>query len=189
MTVRPTPTLRGTVVTEAEFVDVFEATARKVLGKKAIVKKGFPLFYELYLDRRLEVARSPAFATDLCIAEMLDDVLFPRIVIEIKNKPTTHDVLAYSAKAHKHKQVYPWLRYGLLVYGEPHVAQRFFVHNEHLDFYVAAGKYSSPAQLTKLAKGLIEKELRVSRTLEAIQFDRRKVDYYCRDIIFEPFGE
>ena len=31
----------------------------------------------------------------------------PRVVMEFKPRITTHDVIIYSAKARKHKQIYP----------------------------------------------------------------------------------
>jgi hypothetical protein len=47
---------------------------------------------------------------------------------------TTHDVLTYSAKARKHKQVYPYLRYGFVVPEVEFVPRRFFIHNDALDY-------------------------------------------------------
>jgi len=58
---------------------------------------------------------------------------------EFKPGISTHDILTYSAKARKHKQVYPYLRYGLVASRERFVAGKFFTHNEALDFYLAAG--------------------------------------------------
>src|SRR2546430_938950 len=124
---------------ESEFVSVFEGVAREVIGEQAIVKRGANLFYQLYLNRSLDVAvsdtRSPirgssAFQTDICIFERLDGgVEFPRVAIEFKPKITTHDILTYSAKAGKHKKIYPCLRYGLLASELASIPGRFFIHN------------------------------------------------------------
>jgi len=51
-----------------------------------------------------------AFQTDLLIAKNS----IPLAVIETKYGGfSTHDVLVYSVKAQKHKETYPYLRYGL----------------------------------------------------------------------------
>jgi len=64
--------------------------------------------------------------------------LLPLVVIEIKHGNfNTHDVLTYSEKALKHKEIYPYLRYGLVV-GEKNkeitIFNRFFRHNKGIDF-------------------------------------------------------
>ena len=181
---------------ESEFVSVFEEVAREVIGEKAIVKRGANLFYQLYLNRSLDLAvpdtRSPkrgssAFQTDICIFELLNGVEFPRVAIEFKRKITTHDILTYSAKAGKHKKIYPCLRYGLLASELASIPRRFFIHNENIDFFIAAKKYGIEAEIKQFAKKLIEKELEISRILEQIHFDSREVDYYRTDIIFGTF--
>jgi hypothetical protein len=61
----------------------------------------------------------------------------PRVVLEFKTRITTHDVITYGAKSRKHKQVYPWLRYGIVASGETAAPRRFFIHNEGLAFFFA----------------------------------------------------
>jgi hypothetical protein len=85
------------------------------------------LFYQLTLDNELNLIPpvdqlpkprkgQPAFQTDLCVfEEKKEDLFIPRVVMEFKGSITTHDVLTYSAKARKHKQVYPYLRYGIIL--------------------------------------------------------------------------
>jgi hypothetical protein len=182
---------------ESSFVGVFESIAKEVLGDRAIVRRKANLFYELFLDRNLKLAvedttrpkrGSSAFQTDICICELLEGTEFPRVAIEFKEGITTHDVLTYSAKAGRHKRIYPCLRYGILATKVKSIPSRFFIHNEHLDFFVAAEMYKTEAQIRLFAKRLIEKELQIPRTLEDIHFAGRKVDYYCRDIVFQNFG-
>lgn len=183
---------------ESAFVGIFESIAKEVLGNKAIVRSKTNLFYELFLDQKLNLAvsdtRKPkrgtsAFQTDICICELLDGVEFPRVAIEFKTRINTHDVLTYSSKVGGHKRVYPCLRYGILASEEKSIPSRFFIHNEHLDFFIAAKSYKTEAALRPFAKRLIEKELQISQTLEAIHFADHKVDYYCRDIVFRNFGD
>jgi hypothetical protein len=182
---------------EGTFVAIFEDAARAALGSKAIVKRGESLYYSLSLDRKLSLAtpdtKNPkrgasAFETDICICERLGDIDFPRVVIEFKEGVTTHDILTYSAKAGKHKQIYPCLRYGLLAAKVSSIPGRFFTHNENLDFFIAAKEYNEPDKVKKLARDLIERELNTSRTLEDIHFGGKKVDFYSRDIVFRKFN-
>jgi len=54
--------------------------------------------------------------TDLLVVENLDEVKWtPRVVIEAKGNGAinTHDAITYSHKAATHRQVHPYLRYGL----------------------------------------------------------------------------
>ena len=183
---------------ESSFVSTFEAAAIEVMGSKAVVVRKANLFYQLSLDRRLQLSvgdtrlparGSSAFQTDLCICELINGLQFPRVVVEFKTKITSHDVITYSAKAGKHKAIYPCLRYGLLASEEPHIPGKFFVHNESMDFFIAAKNYMSEEQLKPFAKKLIEKELEASRILEQIHFDGRQFDYYCTDVVFRNFQE
>jgi hypothetical protein len=182
---------------ESPFVQIFEEAAREVLGETAIVKRGESLYYSLSLDLKLRLStpdtRKPkrgcaAFQTDICISEKMDEIDFPRVVIEFKERITTHDILTYSAKAGKHKQIYPCLRYGLLASEVAFIPGRFFTHNESLDFFIAAQNYKEPERVLRLARELIDRELRISRTLEKIHFGGKKVDYFCRNILFQDFG-
>jgi len=67
------------------------------------------------------------------------------VVLEFKTKVTTHDVLTYSTKAEKHKTIYPYLRYGLVLSGDKYVPKRFFTHNEGLDFCMCTEGTSNSA--------------------------------------------
>ena len=182
---------------ESDFVSIFESVASEVMGNKALIGRKTNLFYQLTLNRKLELdvnTTSPsrgasAFQTDICIFELLDGIKFPRVVIEFKMGISSHDILTYSTKAGKHKKIYPCLRYGLLASELEFIPNRFFIHNENLDFFIAAKNYKSEADIRPFARKLIEKELKISRTLEQIHFDNRKFDYYRTDIIFGKFGD
>jgi hypothetical protein len=183
---------------ESTFVDVFESIAKEVLKDKAVVLRKANLYYELFLNRYLELATpetkkpkrgNSAFQTDICVFELADGIEFPRVVIEFKERLTTHDILTYSAKAGMHKKIYPCLRYGILVSEEESIPRRFFVHNENLDFFIAAKSYKAESQIRPFVKELIEKELRVSKILEQIHFAGQKFDYYRREIVFKNFSD
>jgi len=110
------------VAKESHFVDVAQRIARRVLSARLEIERGAALLYEITVDNTLSVTVDPkkpargssAFQTDMCVFERRGDLRLPRVVVEFKTRVSTHDVLTYSAKARKHKQIYPYLRYGLV---------------------------------------------------------------------------
>jgi hypothetical protein len=145
------------------------------------------LFYGLEMSNRMNVdvgkpaagnlwSGQPAFETDICVFDShnADEVQLaepmPRVVIEAKMGLSTHDILTYSTKASRHKQVYPWLRYGLVAANQSTITQKFIAHNEGFDFYLAAKDLSDRLH-EDLVKLLLE-EVRASRLLERMAFAR-----------------
>jgi hypothetical protein len=178
---------------EDVFVQTALKAARKVLGPPLLIERKVALLYQIAVDNRLNVrvnTKSPtrgqsAFETDLCVLEQVEnDLRLPRVVLEFKKQLTTHDVLTYSAKATKHKQIYPYLRYGLVISGERALPTRFFRHNEGLDSAIAAKSYNGN-RLYHLFEGLLRDEVNASRQLERIAFDKHGIDFYRKDIIGE----
>lgn len=82
----------------------------------------------------------------------------PLVVCELKYKKeggfTTHDVLTYSTKAIKHKEVYPYLRYGFIAGNTGTLTNKFFTHNAGFDFAMA---------MTKLNRTVLEKFVDIVR--------------------------
>ena len=171
---------------EDVFVEQALNVATALLKPPLTIRRGAALLYQVTVSNRLEMSvdlRNPvrgqsAFETDLCVFEQVDErVSIPRVVMEFKSGVTTHDVLTYSTKARKHKQVYPYLRYGMVVSRESTIPGRVFRHNDALDFVLAAAGLRE-TQLHEAFAALIEKELAASRVLEAIAFDSLKVRSY-----------
>ncbi|MBB6128340.1 hypothetical protein [Mucilaginibacter lappiensis] len=171
---------------ESSFVKIFQNAAEEIFKGKVIVESKSNLLYELYLNEKLEVSvvdiKKPkrgysAFQTDICIYENINQILVPRIAIEFKTKITTHDVLTYSAKAGKHKIIYPSLRYGLIASEIDSIPPKFFIHNDHIDFFVAAEKYKTD-RLKEFIKKLIEAEIASSKALEKLYLNEGKFNYY-----------
>ena len=79
-----------------------------------------------------------AFQADIAVGEERGSGFLPLVVIEVKYEGLhTHDVLAYSEKALKHKAIYPYMRYGLVDGGEDYIPLKFFIHNVGIDFAIA----------------------------------------------------
>ena len=164
--------------TESLFVEVAEKVAKAILLPPLYVRRHAALLYRVTVDNQLSltvkverpVRGNSAFQTDLCIFEKKSkDVSIPRVVMEFKTRITTHDVLTYSAKATKHKQVYPYLRYGIVASSETAVPGRLFTHNESLDFCATIAGLEGKKLSDFFAK-LLAAEVESSRRLEAIAF-------------------
>lgn len=175
---------------EDQFVSIALAAAEDVLGTPLIIQRGANLLYQITVDNHLKLTVNPrlpkrgqsAFQTDLCVFEQIDaNVKIPRVVLEFKTSLTTHDVLTYSAKARKHKQVYPYLRYGIVIGNKTIVPGRFFTHNEALDFCVAAASYKAN-RLHELFAKLLREEVAASRELEQIVFGSKPVHVFRNEI-------
>ena len=125
---------------EKDFTEIiYRELENSLVNSGYIVSIYENLLYKLIIDDRGELQphnfKSPArgqyaFQTDIVIKKRINEkVSIPLVVIEIKyGGLTTHDVLTYSAKALKHKDIYPYLRYGLVLGGLKSIPNRFFVH-------------------------------------------------------------
>jgi hypothetical protein len=186
------------MATESAFVGVAHDLARLILPMPQYdVRRGASLLYRVTVDNNLSLTldanriREPvrgdsAFQTDLCVFEVkANGLAIPRVAIEFKTRITTHDVITYSAKASKHKQVYPYLRYGLVASSESSVPGRLFTHNESLDFCAAIAGLDN-VQLEAHFRRLLTSELESSRSLEAIAFGTIKTRVYRSEVIIEP---
>ena len=108
-----------------------------------VVESGKSILYKIEVDAFGKVTHDSldnptrgrfAFQTDVLITK----ASLPLVVIELKvGSFTTHDVITYSWKAVRHRQVYPYLRYGFVVFGLDALGRRFVTHREGFDFALA----------------------------------------------------
>ena len=120
------------------------------------------------------------YETDILITQQLDgERWIPRVVIETKlDRLHSHDAITYSKKASTHKQVHPYLRYGMVVgaRGRSGLPGRFIRHGEHFDFMFAfSGLRPTPSQEARFAR-LIRAEVRASQRWERAIYDTRRVE-------------
>jgi hypothetical protein len=178
---------------EDPLVGIALAAAEFFLPPPLLIKRGAPLLYTVTVDNRLEVTVKPrnpvrgqaAFETDLCVFERREEgIEIPRVVMEFKSRITTHDVITYSAKARRHKQVYPYLRYGIIMAKQETIPGRVFRHNEALDFALAAAALS-PKHFTESLRAIIEREVAASRQLEEIAFKKPNVIAFSTELALE----
>lgn len=188
------------MATESQFSKQVMELKERICPTGFSIVKGKALLYRLEFDSEHKLidpdtAKEPprggsgksyaAFETDLCV---INDKEFPRVVLEFKTRITTHDILIYSAKAKKHKLIYPSLRYGLVIENESKIHPRFFTHNESLDFCVAVGDArNNEEKLVRLFKELIEEEICASNfLLDTITNGKREVRSYSMRAVTKP---
>lgn len=180
---------------ESLFVAQAQSVARGILKPPLRVERGAPLLYEITVNNNLEVmtelqVREPkrgksAFQTDLCIFEdKSSEISIPRVVIEFKTKITTHDILTYSAKAIRHKKIYPYLRYGVIASTEKAVPGRVFTHNEGLDFFASIDGLGE-IKFKRFLRSLLKAEIAASKCLEEVVFGKVKTRLFRSEVIID----
>ncbi|MGP6294506.1 hypothetical protein [Caldiplasma sukawensis] len=155
--------------------------------------------YNVYLHKNLRYKLSfepdedkrgdNSFQIDVLI---LDRNEIPLLAIEIKtydeDTPTTHDILVYSTKAHRHKVVYPWLRYGLIWSNRKPVTGKLFKNNEFLDFFGGISKedITSKDERWERFVDLILRQLRFANRLRDLftEKDEEKLSFYSSECLF-----
>ena len=120
------------------------------------------------------------YETDILVYEQLDaDTWKPRVIIETKlDSVTTHDSITYSQKAQTHKNVHPYLRYGILIGNREHypLPGRLFRHGQHFDFMLSWRTLQPDNKELKTLIEFIVDEVTASRTLDEIIFNSRSKD-------------
>jgi len=184
---------------EIEFQDLMvELINGKIDQNKFAAYRGKSILYELKIDEELNIIGDPknpkrgsgAFETDVTIFAKKGDAEVPFIVIEVKECLTSHDVITYSNKASRHKQVYPYLRYGLLSYNLDVIPKRFFKHNEHIDFFLAVRDYfEDRTKLGEILFELVKNELQIFENLQKILHSKDKLDFYQKIPVLRNFDE
>ena len=171
-------------MTEAEFGEILKEMLRESLPNDYTVSTKENLLYKVFVDENgAYTPRGPkelrrgnfAFQTDLLIKKNA----LPLLVLELKYGGfTTHDILTYSAKALKHKEVYPYLRYGLVLGDITRVTSKFFTHNTGFDFAMVMDDVAKK-DATRFIRE-IEKQLRSAELLLKI---------LTKDIVVKCFSQ
>ena len=171
-------------MTEREWVKTLISGIETSLRKnsdKIRVTDGFRLPYsseiKMYTGKNPSDFNQIGYETDILIYEQLDTNNWkPRIIIETKiNSVTTHDAITYSQKAQTHKNVHPYLRYGILIGNREHhpLPGRLFRHGQHFDFMHSWKDYKADDNEWFELIGILENEIEASKILEEILFNSR----------------
>lgn len=130
------------------------------------------------------------YETDILISEhSKNETWKPRVIIECKIKSvTTHDSITYSKKANSHKNIHPYLRYGIMLGKRDHhpLPGRLFRHGENFDFMISLQEYSaSKIEWNDFTK-LIKSEIEASRNLEQIIYNSRNKNRVKVTVLHKP---
>ena len=171
---------------EVEWIKTFAPTVEVRLhldDKSLAVFTGRKLPYanEIRAYKKTDIHKSDfmAYETDLLITENIKDGIWvPRVIVEAKFRGsiTTHDAITYSHKAFTHRQVHPYLRYGILIGDRKHypLPGRLFRHGTQFDFMLSwVGSTPTEEEMSDFVDILV-KEVHASRTMQEIIFDSRK---------------
>jgi hypothetical protein len=155
-----------------------QESLQNILPKKIVVRvtdgSKLPYAYEVmkYQGNDPDISMLSRYETDIMISEILSEAEWiPRVIIECKlNSVTTHDAITYSKKASTHKNVHPYLRYGILMGHRKHypLPGRLIRHGANFDF-MASWKGYEPENLEwdNLLK-VLNREVVASGQLEEI---------------------
>ena len=168
---------------EKKFVKLLKNQLKQILSAYS-VESGENLLYKLVVDADGNLYprdwKNPkrgtyAFQTDILIKK--NDI--PLVVIEVKvGGFSTHDVITYSAKAVKHKEIYPYLRYGLVVGNFRIITNKFFTHNVGLDFAVAIEDATDFSSIFKVVK----RQVRDAEQLRKILLEKNRTRVFSSEL-------
>ena len=130
------------------------------------------------------------YQTDILISELLENGTWkPRVIIEAKiNSVTTHDAITYSQKAQAHKNVHPYLRYGILIGNREHhpLPGRLFRHGEHFDFMNSWKGFTAEENEMEILVKIILTEINASKTLDEIIYNSRSAKREKFTVLHKP---
>ena len=117
-----------------------------------------------------------SFETDMVVYEKLDGKIIPRVIIESKvGTVTTHDAITYSHKAMYHKNVIPFVRYGIML-GDREtypLPGRLFRHGTNFDFLFSFVDYVPSENEIATFVDMLKREITYSRKIEEILSNSR----------------
>lgn len=117
-----------------------------------------------------------AFETDLVIYEKTNGKIIPRVIIEVKvGTVTTHNAITYSHKAMYHKNVIPFVRYGIMLGARETypLPGRLFRHGTNFDFLFSFVGYEPTEVEKKQFVAMLKREIEYSRKIEEILSNSR----------------
>ena len=116
------------------------------------------------------------FETDMVVYEKRGEKVIPRVIVESKvGTVTTHDAITYSQKAMYHKNVIPFVRYGIMLGARETypLPGRLFRHGTHFDFLFSFVDYKPTTKENDTFVEMIKKEIEYSRQIEEILTNSR----------------
>ena len=116
------------------------------------------------------------FETDMVVYEKKGAKIIPRVIVESKvGTVTTHDAITYSQKAMYHKNVIPFVRYGIMLGARETypLPGRLFRHGTNFDFLFSFVDYIPTTKEKNAFVDVIKKEIEYSKKIEEILMNSR----------------
>ena len=171
------------IMNEKQFSDEIWKYLKESL-KSHQVSQGESLLYKLIIgaDGKTKPEKTDlpsrghyAFQTDILVKEKN----IPLVVVELKYGGfSTHDVLVYSTKAIKHKEIYSYLRYGLVVGGQDKIDGKFFIHNVGFDFALAIKNIE---EKRRVLDSIVKNQIKIAKKLITI-LEKKPVSRYETEV-------
>jgi hypothetical protein len=164
------------------------------------VETGKSIFYSVYIDETGNIplhlnpqgepmrGEGTGFEQDILLFEHVScqTSVVPRVAVEVKFRGvTTHDALVYSAKAERIRNVYPYLRYGLILGDMGKIPPRVLRLGREFDFIVRISNPPNPAEFAQLVN-LLSNEAETSRILGKVFSGSANVFIFRRRVDIEP---
>lgn len=111
------------------------------------------------------------YETDMVIYEKDGNKIIPRVIVESKiERISTHSAITYSQKAISHKNLIPFLRYGIMIgdRGDKALPGRLFRHGKNFDFLFSFSGEVPTDKEKDMFVSMIKKEIEYSREMEYI---------------------
>ena len=140
------------------------------------VLKKLPYALEIsHFDEEWKISKDcidkTSFETDLIIYEKREGKIIPRVIVESKVEGvSTHDAITYSQKAMYHKNVIPFVRYGIMLgaRGKFPLPGRLFRHGTNFDFLFSFVDYIPLEKEMNAFVGMLKREIQYSRQIDEI---------------------
>jgi len=117
-----------------------------------------------------------SFETDILISSSNEEKIIPRVVLEAKiGRVTTHDAITYSNKAAIHKNIHPYLRYGIILGNRKTypIPGRLYRHGNNFDFMSNFAGFELEKQELDTFMKIIKREIEISFTVEELLYSSR----------------
>lgn len=113
------------------------------------------------------------YQTDILVFETYQDKQIPRVIVECKIRLNTDDIIAYNEKARKHKNIFPHLQYGFLLFDNDkrELPWKYHINNDNFDFELLLPVTNITDKQKRLFIDAIIEQVKVSREKERIIFE------------------
>ena len=179
---------------------IFDILNQENLGENIHVEVFRKLPYAFEIDSfsdewNVDEYKETFFETDLLIYEQKNNKIIPRVIVESKIESiTTHDAITYRHKASYHKNVIPFVRYGIMCgnRGTYPLPGRLFRHGTNFDFLFSFIGIDPNEKEREMFVEMLKKEILYSKQIEEIlansrSKNRKKYFMLQKEIHLEEF--